>query len=85
MNQRRMAFFVAVVVLAVSACTAQEPLATRLDTSGLTVVTVDEPVVLARPVRQLTVAARDYAYIGPVQINRMGNRDHYLWVGTAVP
>ncbi len=83
MNQRRMAIFVAVVVLAVSACTAQEPLATRLDTSGLTVVTVDEAIVLARPVRQLTVAARDYAYIGPVEINRMGNRDHYLWVGLA--
>ena len=75
--------FVVIVVLAISACTAQSPLTTRLDSSGLTVVALDEAIVLARPVRQLTVAARDYAYIGPVEINRMGNREYFLWVGLA--
>ena len=49
----------------------------------MTVVTLDDAIVLARPVRQLAAAARDYAYLGPVELNRMGNRDYYLWVGLA--
>ena len=66
-----------------SACASNTQLTSRLDRNGLTVVTLDEPIVLARPVRQLAAAARDYAYLGPVEINRMGNRDYYLWVGLA--
>lgn len=70
-------------VLLSAACTSRTPLISRLDSSGLTVVSMADPVVLARPVRQLSAAARDYVYLGPVEINRMGDRDHYLWVGLA--
>ena len=73
----------AIATLAVFACTTQTQVKSRLDSSGLTVVALDDAIVLARPVRRLTVAARDYAYIGPVEINRMGQRDHYLWLGLA--
>lgn len=73
----------ALAALVLSACASQPPVVSRLDTSGLTVVTLQDAVVLARPVRQIAGAARDYAYIGPVEINRMGRREHFLWVGLA--
>jgi len=73
----------AIAALATFACTTQTPVTSRLDSSGLTVVALNDAIVLARPVRQLTAAARDYAYIGPVEINRMGQREHYLWLGLA--
>lgn len=73
----------AIAALATFACSSQPPVTSRLDSGGLTVVALNDAVVLARPVRQLTVAARDYAYIGPVEINRMGQRNYYLWLGLA--
>ena len=83
MTRSRSLFVYALAALVMSACGTQPPIVSRLDTSGITIVTLDDAVVLARPVRRITAAARDYAYIGPVQINRMGNRDHYLWIGLA--
>ncbi len=82
----RFTFLIVIAALAapvLSGCAARTNLTSRLDSNGLTVVTLDEPIVLARPVRQLAAAARDYAYLGPVEINRMGNRDYFLWVGLA--
>ena len=73
----------AFAALAMFACTTQPPVTSRLDSSGLTVVSLNDVIVLARPVRRLTAAARDYAYIGPVEINRMGQREYYLWLGLA--
>ena len=55
----------------------------RLDSSGFTVATMGDPIVLSRPTPQLAASARDYAYVGPVEINHMGEREHYLWVGLA--
>ena len=74
---------IAVGLLSLTACAVQEPVATRLDSSGLTIVTLREPVVLARPVPGLASSARDYAYVGPVEVNNMGKRDYYLWIGMA--
>ena len=55
----------------------------RLDSSGFTVETMGNAIVLSRPTPQLAASARDYVYLGPVEINHMGERDHYLWVGLA--
>lgn len=66
-----------------SGCANETLLTSRLDSNGLTIVTLDDPVVLALPVHQLAASARDYAYLGPVEVNRMGHRDYYLWVGLA--
>lgn len=55
----------------------------RLDSSGVTVVTLDEAILLAHTLPRVASGARDYAYIGPVEINRMGYRDYYLWVSLA--
>ena len=79
----RAAIVALVAGVMLSGCVSSSPLSTRLDSFGVTVVTLDDPIVLARPVPQLAAAARDYAYLGPVEMNRMGDRDYYLWVGLA--
>ncbi|MGI9343660.1 MAG: hypothetical protein ACR2QV_12485 [Gammaproteobacteria bacterium] len=57
------------------------PLESRLDlNTGVTVQTLETPIVLARPIPRLATSARDYAYLGPVEINRMGTREYFLWI-----
>lgn len=77
----RMSIMIAAMLL--SACASPPASVTRLDAGGRTVVTLSDTILLARPVPTLAVGARDYAYIGPVEINRMGNRRHYFWLGLA--
>ena len=56
----------------------------RLDTdTGVTYVTLARALGFADSQPQLTTSARDYVYLGPVEINRMGARQHFLWVGVA--
>ena len=63
-------------------CASDPPL---LDSSldgatGWTLVTTEDPIVLARGTPRIAHSARDYVYLGPVEVNRMGLREHYLWV-----
>lgn len=67
----------------VAGCAAPLPSPARLDSSGLTVVTEPDAAMFANPIRTVATGARDYAYLGPVEINRMGNRRYYFWVGLA--
>jgi len=54
----------------------------RLDrTTGTTLLTADEPMVFARTEGRYSRSARDYVYLGPIETNRQGSRDYYLWVG----
>jgi hypothetical protein len=56
----------------------------RLDeASGITVVAGGEPMVFARTETQYSRSGRDYLYFGPVETNRQGVREYYLWVGVA--
>lgn len=72
-----------VVASLLAGCAATPGTRSRLDSSGVTVVALADPIVLAHPVRTLAAAARDYAYVGPVEINRMGQRQYLLWIGLA--
>lgn len=49
--------------------------------TGMTVVSMSEPVVLARRQPGLAEAARDYLYIGPVGLSERGRYQQYLWLG----
>ncbi len=49
----------------------------------LTWIAMDEPIVLARRVPRYSASARDYVFLGPVEVNRMGELEYYLWVGAA--
>jgi hypothetical protein len=54
----------------------------RLDQrSGLTVVTDPIPAAFARTEARVSRSARDYVYLGPVEINERGTRHYLLWVG----
>lgn len=56
----------------------------RLDeVTGTTLVTEHEPLIFARGQPRYSRSARDYVYLGPVEINRQGQRQYYLWVGLA--
>lgn len=74
---------IAFCVVLLAGCATPPTSISRLDSSGLTVVTLTDAVVFARPVRTLAAGARDYAYIGPIEINRMGDRQYYFWIGLA--
>lgn len=72
-----------VLAAQLTSCSTDPAQTSRLDSSGLTVVTHYDAMTLARPVRTVAAGARDFAYIGPVEINRMGHRDYYFWIGLA--
>ncbi|MBT8077697.1 MAG: hypothetical protein KJO31_03930 [Gammaproteobacteria bacterium] len=78
------AIFVLAVTTGLGGCAAHEAsVRSRLDSSGFTVETMGDPIVLSLPAPRLAASARDYAYLGPVEINHMGEREHYLWLGLA--
>jgi hypothetical protein len=54
----------------------------RLDEeSGITLLTDASPIVFARTESRYSRSQRDYVYLGPVETNRQGTREYYLWVG----
>jgi len=55
----------------------------RLDEHGVTNTRDTAPLVFARTESRYSRSARDYLYLGPVETNRQGIRDYYLWVGIA--
>jgi len=64
------------------ACQAHRALNERLDeATGLTLTSEPQPVVYARTESRYSRSARDYVYIGPIEVNRQGTREYYLWVG----
>ena len=71
------------LIVTMSACATAPIEHSRLDSSGVTVVTLDQSLVLAHSLPTVAAGVRDYVYIGPVEINNMGNREYYLWVSLA--
>ena len=49
--------------------------------TGVTVTHSTAPIVLYRDNSSYAAHARDYVYLGPVEINRMGEYSYYLWLG----
>jgi hypothetical protein len=86
MNLRAVARLVFVPVLALlSACTiAGNDRLERLDErAGVMLTRAREPLVFARTEPRYSRSARDYLYLGPVETNRQGVREYFLWVGIA--
>ena len=71
------------VSLAAAGCASRQPAVdASLDrNTGWTVATTRAPALLARGAPRIAHGARDYVYLGPVQVNRMGLHELYLWVG----
>lgn len=72
-----------VIASLLSSCSSSGPLVEqKLDTvTGVTVTRSAAPVVLYRDNSAYAAHARDYVYLGPVEVNRMGNNSYYLWLG----
>jgi hypothetical protein len=64
-------------------CANEAPLETALDAQGRTEVRATRVLTLARATPRFSEAARDYLYLAPVEVNEMGMRRHYLWLGLA--
>ena len=82
----RAALFVTTIALAaslVAGCAHDAALIERLDEHGVTISSDAAPLVFARTESRYSRSARDYLYLGPVETNRQGVRDYYLWVGIA--
>jgi hypothetical protein len=71
------------LVALTAGCAAEAPLESTLDSRGRTEVRATSVVTLARAAPRFSDAARDYLYLAPVEINEMGTRRHYLWLGIA--
>jgi len=73
-----------ILSLLATACTMRTDdtsLRQRLDeSSGATITTLDAPAAFSRDRPMLAANARDYVYMGPVEINRAGERSYALWV-----
>jgi hypothetical protein len=56
-------------------------------TTGVTVSRSNEPLVLYKDNSAHAAYARDFVYLGPVEVNRMGEYRYYLWMGiwSAIP
>jgi len=49
--------------------------------TGVTVTRSPAPLVLYRDNSARAAYARDFVYVAPLSVNRMGNYNHYLWLG----
>ena len=83
MNTRIVLSTMFLATLLVTGCVSTSTLVEeRLDLgTGVTVTHSTAPVVLYRDNSAYAAHARDYVYVGPVEINRMGEYSYYLWLG----
>jgi hypothetical protein len=78
---RALAIVTIVAVLAGCATTGGRVREQLDTTTGMTVTSDARPIVYAKTEARYSRSARDYVYLGPVETNRQGVRDYYLWVG----
>ena len=54
----------------------------RLDPeTGVTIKRASAPLVMFRDMSANSAFGRDYVYVGPIQVNNMGQREYFLWLG----
>lgn len=73
----------AVILSWIAGCAGPDSLALeRMDPlTGVTVTRAASPMVMYRDLSAQSAFGREYVYVGPVQVNNMGQREHYLWLG----
>ena len=73
----------ALLLFLVAGCVGPDSLALeRMDPlTGVTVTRAPEPMVMYRNLSGQSAFGREYVYVGPVQVNKMGQRNHFLWLG----
>ena len=73
----------ALVLFWLAGCAGPDSLALeRMDPlTGVTVTRAPAPMVMYRNLSGQSAFGREYVYVGPVQVNKMGRREHFLWLG----
>ena len=73
----------ALLLFLVAGCVGPDSLALeRMDPlTGVTVTLAAKPMVMYRDLSGQSAFGREYVYVGPVQVNKMGQRNHFLWLG----
>lgn len=82
-NRRSPLCSLLLVLVLVAGCAGTEPLVfERLDpATGATITRASSPMVMYRDMSAQSAFGREYVYVGPIQVNNMGERQHYLWLG----
>ena len=75
--------FLLITLTYLAACAGAGPLVTdKLDPlTGVTITRAVKPVVMYRDRSAQSAFGRDYVYLGPIEINNMGERHYYFWLG----
>lgn len=72
------------VVTGCASVPQDKPLRERLDdNTGATMTTLERPMAFYREQPMLAANARDYVYLGPVEVNRSGELTYMLWAAYA--
>lgn len=81
--QGKSLFLGAVTATLLAACGGSKPLVQNdLDPrTGATVTHTSKPVIFYRDRSAYASHARDYVYVGPIEVNNMGQRRYFLWLG----
>ncbi len=80
--QVRLASLILVTQLCAGCVSTSTLVEEKLDMgTGVTVTHATAPIVLYHDNSSYAAHARDYVYLGPVEINRMGDYSYYLWLG----
>lgn len=63
-------------------CATSDPVDTSLDpVTSVTITSINTPLVMYRDDPSRAAYARNYLHIGPLQVNRSGNYQYFLWIG----
>ena len=80
--QVKLTSLILVTLLGTGCVTTSTLVEEKLDMgTGVTVTHATAPIVLYHDNSSYAAHARDYVYLGPVEINRMGDYSYYLWLG----
>lgn len=71
------------VVSVLAGCAGGGRLEQLDEQSGATIVRGPDVLVYARTEPRYSRSARDYVYLGPIETNRQGAHEYFLWVGVA--
>jgi hypothetical protein len=83
MSASRIVLAACLAATAIAGCGTSSQLTTEeLDPeTGVTVTRSTVPLVLYRDRSARAAYARDFVYVGAMSVNRMGDYNHYLWLG----
>jgi len=84
MSTRRISiFFTSVTLVLLASCAGTDTTVLQhLDPeTGVTITRASAPIVMYRDMSAYSAHGRDYVYLGPVQVNNMGQREYFLWLG----